>query len=311
MIQEQTDTVAAERQVQDESTAGMVSGARTRSLLGYVRTVLLTLLIALLLKAFVVEAFRIPSSSMENTLVVGDFLLVNKLAYGIRTPRHIPLTDVAIPTFFMPAFQNVQHGDVVVFEYPGFFDDADSPEYVNYIKRCVGLPGDVVEVSGSRVLVNGVEMVFPPQARTSGSSLHSRHHRSRLFPRGAGFTEDAYGPLVVPRRGDVLTLTASTVRPWQGLIRREGHSVEVAADGRVLIDGQPAQRYTIKQNYYFVMGDNRYNSLDSRYWGFVPEENLIGEALMVYWSWDPDVAVSNVWQKLNSIRWDRIGALIR
>ncbi|HXG37346.1 MAG TPA: signal peptidase I [Bacteroidota bacterium] len=283
---------------------------RVRTFVEYLKTVLMTLAVALFLKAFVVEAFRIPSSSMEATLLVGDFLLVNKLAYGIRTPRFIPLTNFTVPTWYAPIFRNVKRGDVVVFEFPGSMTSAEGGEPVNYIKRCVGLPGDVVEIRDGQVLVNGKRFDFPNTAIFS-SSRGSSHHRPRLFPWGAGFSEHQYGPVHVPKKGDRVELTAENLSRWRTIIQGEGHSVTFDAAGGVLIDGGPAKEYVVERNYYFVMGDNRDNSLDSRYWGFVPEENLIGEALMVYWSWDPDVAVSDIWDKLNSIRWERIGTLIR
>jgi signal peptidase I len=276
----------------------------------YLKTVLVTLLVALFLKSFVVEAFRIPSGSMEETLQVGDFLLVNKLAYGIRTPRFIPLTSFTIPTLYMPLFKHVQRGDVLVFEFPGSSDTGELDRPVNYIKRCIGLPGDVVEIQDGQVFVNGVSLGAPPTARVNDGSGIS-HRRSPLFPWGAGFTEDHYGPLRVPKKGDRVELTADNLSFWRSLILREGHALAVDSQGVVLVDGKPTTSYFVQSNYYFVMGDNRRNSLDSRYWGFVPEENLIGEALLVYWSWDPDVAASNLWEKLKSIRWNRIGTLIR
>jgi signal peptidase I len=305
------DAAAKSEALPLEETVDAEPGIRIRSFIGYTKTVLLTLFVALVLKSFVVEAFRIPSSSMENTLQVGDFLLVNKLAYGIRSPRYVPLTNLAVPTFFIPAFKSVRRGDVLVFEFPGAFEEAEHQEHVNYIKRCVGLPGDVVEIRGARVLVNGQEMLFPRSAKAYGRASSSWHSRSRLFPRGAGFSEDEYGPLVVPKRGDVIELNATTLRLWRGLIQREGHTVGRDPNGAILIDGKAATSYTVERNHYFVMGDNRYNSLDSRYWGFVPEQNLIGEALFVYWSWDPDVSVKNVVEKIRTIRWSRIGTMIR
>ncbi|HEY4611408.1 MAG TPA: signal peptidase I [Bacteroidota bacterium] len=284
---------------------------RVRAAIGYLKTVLITLLVALVLKAFVIEAFRIPSSSMERTLLVGDFLLVNKLAYGIRTPRFIPLTNFAVSTMYLPVFKNVQRGDVVVFEFPGNGESAETEEPVNYIKRCIGLPGDVVEIHDGQVYINSSPQGLPRNAQLSESNGRSSHYRSRLFPWGAGFTEQHYGPLVVPKKGDQLELTIENLSMWRSLILRDGHTVELGEGSRIIVDGVPAQSYTVEQNYYFVMGDNRDNSLDSRYWGFVPEDNLIGEALMVYWSWDPDVAVSNLKDKLLSIRWKRVGTMIR
>ena len=303
------ESVQLESQEAAEQEAG--KGEHVRTFVGYVKTVLITLVVALVLKTFVIEAFRIPSSSMEETLLVGDFLLVNKLAYGIRTPRFLPLTDIAVSTYYVPAFKNVKRGEIVVFEFPGSYDRSDHEEPVNYIKRCIGLPGDVVQIIEGQVYINGSPVGLPRYALQNGSNGAASHYRSRLFPWGFGFTEQRYGPLVVPKKGDRIDLTEENLSLWRSLIIREGHAVRFEGKDQILIDGELAANYSVEQNYYFVMGDNRDNSLDSRYWGFVPEENLIGEALVVYWSWDPDVPVSNVWDKLASIRWGRIGTMIR
>jgi signal peptidase I len=283
---------------------------RVRTLVEYLRTVLITLVVALFLKAFVVEAFRIPSGSMEATLHVGDFLLVNKLAYGIRTPRFIPLTNFTLPTWYAPIFRSVQRGDVIVFEFPGTGGVAGGREPVNYIKRCVGLPGDVVEIRDGQVFVNGVRFDFPPTAipASAGGSSHLRHFVS---PWGEDYTGERFGPVQVPKKGDRVTITAENLPRWSAVLQGEGHRLGLDAAGSVLIDGKPAAEYVVQRNYYFVMGDNRGNSLDSRAWGFVPEDHLIGEALLVYWSWDPEVAFSDIWNKLKSIRWERIGTIIR
>ena len=284
--------------------------ARTQLLLDYVKTVLVTLVVALVLKSFVIEAFRIPSSSMEETLLVGDFLLVNKLAYTVRTPRFLPFTNIVLPTLTAPVFKHVKRGDVIVFEFPGFPGQAENDEPVNYIKRCIGLPGDVVEIQNGQVYVNDAAVGLPKYGRKSERSGDS-HHRSRLFPGGAGFTENRYGPLRIPKKGDKLEISSATLGLWRSLIVSEGHTEGLDERGDALIDGSSASEYVVQRNYYFVLGDNRDNSLDSRYWGYVPEDNLIGEALFVYWSWDPDVSVSNIVDKFKSMRWGRIGTIIR
>ncbi len=278
----------------------------------YSKTVLATLLIAFLLKTFVVEAFRIPSGSMENTLQVGDFLIVNKLAYGLRTPRYLPLTNYSIPSAVLPVFTEVRRGDVLVFEFPGVSNVEETGDQLNYIKRCIGLPGDTVMIRQSRVFVNGRELSIPPEAKLGDNDgMYSWHRGVRLVPGGKGYTENDYGPIVVPRRGDVIPLDRRALEDWRSFILREGHRLEQGPDGVALLDGQPAETYTIEDNYYFVLGDNRHNSLDSRFWGFVPDRHLIGEALMVYWSWNPDIGVMDVGEKTKSIRWGRIGMMIR
>lgn len=269
-----------------------------RSIAEYAKTVLVTLVVALMIKLFVVEAFRIPSGSMENTLQVGDFLLVNKLAYGIRTPRQIPFTNISIPVLQIP-FSDVRYGDIVVFEFPGLPGMETSGYDVNYVKRCIGLPGDTVELRRSRVFVNGREMLFPREVLV---------HQVSDFSDGR---DGEFGPVVVPKQGDTVRLDRTNIRQWRDVIEREGHDVKMMSDETIHIDGRATDVYVLERDYYFMLGDNRTNSLDSRFWGFVPRENLIGEALMVYWSWDPDVSLIRVGDKFGSIRWARIGTLVR
>jgi signal peptidase I len=288
---------------------GADSGRRAR-VISYIKTLLFTLLIAFTLKTFIVEAYRIPSGSMENTLLVGDFLFVNKFVYGLRTPRHLPLTNLAIPSISLPGLRSVRRGDVIVFEFPGDHEQMQDPESTNYIKRCIGLPGDTVRIVSGRVLVNNRELALPASAKVLHRGFHAGSENG-LFPAGAGFTEDEYGPLVVPKKGDVVDLASVNVDRWKKLIEHEGHEVYRTAAGKVMVDGIESSSYRIQRDYYFVLGDNRENSLDSRFWGFVPEENVVGEALIVYWSWDPGLPVASFSDKLRSIRWERIGNLIR
>ena len=297
----------------EKETAGKTSAQRTamKSGLEYVKTILITVAVALALKMFVVEAYRIPSGSMENTLMVGDFLLVNKLAYGLRTPHYIPLTNVKVTSLSLPLFAAVERGDIVVFEYPNGIDYLESEGQVNYIKRCVGLPGDTVVIRESRVFINGRELTQPAHGKSSYPGFLFPNVGIRLLPGGKGYTEDDYGPVVVPKEGDRIRLNAQTFEDWRSLVQLEGHRIYLGADGSVGVDGKEASEYVVEENYYFVLGDNRHNSLDSRFWGFVPDKNLIGEALMVYWSWDLDIAMTSVRDKVSSIRWNRIGSFVR
>jgi signal peptidase I len=281
------------------------------TLIAYGKTILITLLAALVLKLFVVEAYRIPSTSMENTLQVGDFLLVNKLAYGLHVPRHLPFLTKSISLYAIPFFRGVHRGDVVVFEFPGGRDEVRPSESVNYIKRCVGLSGDTVEIRSGKVLVNGIETNFPINGRSTTHPADNVFRRStEMFPSGSSFSDVNYGPVVVPKRGDILKINPSTFSGWHILIEREGHTVQINGD-TILIDGTVTTSYLVNQNYYFVLGDNRDNSMDSRYWGFVPNDHLIGEALFIYWSWDPEVPVYSISEKYSTIRWNRIGTPIR
>ena len=288
-------------------SAGPPFGRRVTS---YLKTLLFTVLVAFLLKTFVIEAFRIPSGSMENTLLVGDFLLVNKIAYGLKTPRYIPLTNLAIPSFTLPAFGSVRRGDVVVFEYPGRHSDAEGNEPTYYIKRCVGIPGDTVVIRSGQVIVDGREVLPPSHAK---SSYAGRARWKEAGPNGGSGSVDGnnFGPTIVPKKGDVISLTAGSAAEWKEFVEREHHRLEIGSNGKILVDGIETNSYTVRRNYYFMLGDNRGNSLDSRFWGFLPEGNIVGEALVVYWSWDPEDAVGGVQERVSKIRWPRIGTLIR
>lgn len=202
-----------------------------------------------------VEAFRIPTGSMENTLLVGDFLLVNKFAYGIRTPEWIgiPFTEIGfdVPSYRLPAPSHVKSGDIVVFKYP-------LDRSLNYIKRCIAGPGQTIEIKNRQVYIDGVVMENPPASQfTSPAPIRAGLGERGIFsPQGIAWNHDNFGPITVPER------------------------------------------------HYFMMGDNRDNSADSRYWGFLPEEDIVGKALIIYFSWDKNQGLSNFYK---SIRFDRIG----
>jgi signal peptidase I len=277
----------------------------------YGKTILITLAVALLLKTFFVDAYRIPSTSMENTLQIGDFLMVNKISYGLRTPRSLPLIGQEIPTVTLRLFTHIHRGDVVVFEFPGNKNELKPPEIVHYIKRCFGLPGDTLELRWGQVIVNGDTKPFPPMGIRTDHPTGDRWSRSaELFPNGSSYTDVNYGPIIIPKRGDVLTISTGTIDVWKTFIEREGHSVEVR-DGSIIIDDAATSTYKVQRDYYFVLGDNRDNSLDSRFWGFVPDDHIVGEALFVYWSWDTEAPVNSLFDKVSSIRWNRIGTLIK
>jgi len=286
--------------------------SRRQRAISFLKTLLFTILVALFLKIFVVEAFRIPSGSMENTLLVGDFLLVNKLAYGIRTPRYVPFTNLAVPSFTLPLLRSVRRGDVVVFEFPGKHSGElpSVPEY--YIKRCIGLPGDTINIRSGYVMVNGREVLLPSHAK---SSVIAETVRSETVDAGqpsrSSIDGNNFGPAIVPKRGDIIRLTPLNLASWKQFIEREYHTVELSSRGSIAIDGVETSHYVVAQDYYFVLGDNRGNSLDSRFWGFVPDDHILGEALVLYWSWDPEQPGDEAHSQPASVRWNRIGTLIR
>ncbi len=228
------------------------AGAREKALkepaiVEYAKSFFPVILAVLLLRSFLVEPFRIPSGSMMPTLLVGDFILVNKYAYGIRLPvLNKKVVDIGEP----------KRGDVVVFRFP-------KDPRVDYIKRVVGVPGDHVVYRNKTLIINDRKVAQIPEGTYIGKG-------SGLSMSGASVRREILGDveheiLVVPRINGV---TADVVVP-------EGH--------------------------YFVMGDNRDNSNDSRYWGFVPDQNLVGKAFMIWMNWDPAAG---------GVAWDRIGTTI-
>ncbi len=277
----------------------------------YFELLLLSLLTALMLKMFFIEAYRIPSGSMENTLLEGDFIFVNKFVFGLRTPASIPFTSVAIPSFHSPGLRAIRRGDVIVFRFPGLREEITPRENTNYIKRCIGLPGDTLSIIHKIIHVNGHRLGNPPFMKLENQSVLPRGVRNpNIFPPDAPFNEDNYGPLIIPRKGMSIPLTPGNYPQWYVFIRREGHTM-TEEGGTISIDGTPADSYTVEHDYIFVMGDNRDNSLDSRFWGFVPVDNIVGQAMLIYWSWEGDSEPSSILAPLRDIRWDRIGKLIR
>ena len=255
----------------------------------YLQLLLAAALIAIPLKTFVVEAFRIPTRSMENTLLAGDLILVNKILYGATSPQKIPFTDIGIPYFQLPRFSAPARGDILAFTLPWRTPGQGRPGA--YVKRCVGLPGDTVSLSGGVVYVNSVRM-SPEKARESSSR------------------DEHFGPVIVPQKGDRVPLDSVGYDRWHVLIEREDHEVFVS-EGRILIDGNPETAYNIVHDYYFMMGDNRDNSVDSRSWGFVRDDEIMGKAFLIYWSIDEDSGGGGFVDQLTNVRWSRVGAVLR
>lgn len=277
----------------------------------YINALLFAVIIAIFLKLFFIEAYRIPTGSMENTLLVGDFLLVNKFVYGTTTPRSIPFTDIRIPFFRFPSLKELHRGDVVIFDFPGNRDEVQSAEVVNYIKRLIGEPGDTIQIKDKIVTVNRVIFPNPQYAILDHVTLNPNMTDPRTFPKGMGWNEDNYGPLVVPKKGDVIKITSENFERWKMFIMREGHNPKILVDNKISIDEIQTDEYKVEKDYYFMMGDNRNNSLDSRFWGFMPKENIVGEALIIYWSWDPSIPFSEFGKLVSTIKWDRVGKIIK
>jgi signal peptidase I len=265
----------------------------------------------LVINSFVVASFKVPTGSMEDTVKTGDFLLVNKFLYGGTTPYSIPFTSIRIPHLQLPGFRDVQRGDVIVFDWPGNRDQAEKPQQAFYLKRCIGLPGDTIRIDQRVVYVNGRKQETPQHGKyLRPEPIPAGYKNTHIFPRQSGFNEDNYGPITVPKKGMTIALNAETLSQWEVFIQREGHSALYVND-TILIDGRPADHYVVKRDYFFAMGDNRDNSLDSRFWGFVPREDVVGSPMVVFWSWDANMPIYHPIDKLLSLKLDRIGTIIR
>ncbi|WP_462264454.1 signal peptidase I [Mucilaginibacter sp.] len=341
---------------------------------------------ATLIRTLFIEAYTIPTPSMERSLLVGDFLFVSKLNYGARMPitpvafpfahHTMPITGtkaywdgIKLPYYRLPGLSEVKRGDVVVFNYPM---DADTPylrpvdKRENYIKRCQGGPGDTLSLRDAQVYVNGKAAPNAPGqqidyeiANTSQQPLNpqvltdleaSQYDPGRysvytmtkssaralsqypglqvkpliapketaemgglVFPnsnqyyhgnfsnkRYANWNADNYGTLLIPKKGWTVKLDSITLPVYERAITvYEGNKLEKRGN-EVYINGQKTNHYTFKMNYYWMMGDNRHDSADSRYWGFVPEDHIVGKALFVWMSWDDNASF------LHKIRWSRL-----
>jgi signal peptidase I len=230
-------------------------GTVVRALFEWAKSLSLAILLFLVVRAFLVEAYRIPSGSMEGTLLVGDFLLVNKLVYGAE----IPFTGKRLPAVHQPRYR-----DVVVFEYP------EDPTK-NFVKRLVGLPGDTLAMRDGTLVRNG---------KPQDERAFVTHIEPNSDPGGEEFE-------------------------WQRefLVTRTAHAATYHASrdnwGPIVV---PAK-------HYFMLGDNRDDSLDSRYWGFVPDSLVLGSPIVVYYSYAPDSTAPLDW--LTRVRWSRLGERVR
>ncbi|MHA8050051.1 signal peptidase I [Aquirufa sp. ROCK-SH2] len=356
-------------------------------------SVMFAVIAATLIRFFLFEAYTIPTPSMESSLMVGDFLFVSKLHYGVRTPKtplQVPLTHQKIwftnipsylrwldlPTYRLPGFTSVKRGDAVVFNVPNFEEDGDAPVDLRtfYVKRCIGTPGDVLEVRDQQVYINNKAIENPermqhpvymktteeldndffdkygirnapdasfesadwlPLADSSNKLVGYKINTSKKVikeinalqfkksfdynsfkdPKGLTFIDifphdttmfkynrDFWGPIQVPAKGWTINLDAKNVTIYAEAIQKYEGNDGITVDGKKIYkDGKQLTSYTFKQDYYFMMGDNRHNSADSRFWGFVPADHIVGKAVFVWMSLDPNKGLFS-----GKIRWNRI-----
>jgi len=281
--------------------------------LSWVKTLLNAIVVVMIVNGVLVASFVVPTGSMESTVMAGDFVFVNRFIFRPSTPQVIPFLNEPIPYFSLPGWRKPEQGDVIVFIFPGNREEVKSERFDYYLKRCVAVAGDNLQIKNDSIYVNGKYFELPEHAQFDNAQpMDEEFDKMRTFPPGKGFTRSNYGPLRIPKEGDIIKLTPANIREWEMFIRREGHNISVSG-GSILIDGNPTSSYTVQRDYVFGMGDNRYNSLDSRYWGFIPEEDVIGTPMVVYWSWknrDPFDNELPLIEKLKNIRWGRFGTII-
>lgn len=358
---------------------------------------------ASIIRIFLVEAYTIPTGSMEGSLLVNDYLFVSKVSYGARTPMTplaVPLVHNTLPFFNcksytelvqwgyhrLPGFGHIERNDVVVFNFPAgdtvALEVQQDQDYYsllrnynndrafvknnftvlsrpvdkkeNYIKRCVGIPGDTIEVRGGYLYVgnklskqyphakmtytiatngqvsldefveeqdmNAEELNYDPNSKMYIANLSNdqvaaikkmngviaiapfvldkNDTRDNAFPNDTAnfkWNRDFYGPFIVPKAGQQVTLSLQNIALYQRIIANYEHNSLDIKDGKIFINGKETTTYTFQMNYYWMMGDNRHNSADSRYFGFVPDDHIVGKAWFVWLSFGN-----------KGIRWNRL-----
>lgn len=356
-----------------------------------VNSLLFAIIVATLVHTYIIQPFTIPTSSLEKSLLIGDFLFVSKVNYGPRVPMttvalpmvhdSIPLTKKKsylswpqLPYFRLPSLEKIKRNDIVVFNWPVdtvhyFFEPKGRPGVIkpidkksNYVKRCVGIPGDSLSIKDGFVYINNKKLILPERAKpqysyavaldgktpidfesllkelninlvdvmgfkdeakrdtlyfaalteasverlkntpgiTNVKRQISRGNENAIFPHINKWNQDNFGPIYIPEAGKTVALTNESLPFYKEIITNyEGNTLELKGS-KFLINGKETNSYTFKQNYYWMMGDNRHNSEDSRYWGYVPENHIVGKPVFIWMSWDTNG------KGINKVRWDRV-----
>jgi signal peptidase I len=410
-------------------------GEKPSKLIEWIDALIFAVIAASLIRLFIIEAYTIPTSSMEKTLMVGDYLFVSKVSYGPKMPNTpisfpfahntLPLTSdvksyvewVKWPYNRLDGLGKVERNDIVVFNFPAgdtaIWAMKDQNYYAikrqyasqlrnndirngnkvksfdhylnlsrkfikkqyelttrpvdkrtNYVKRCVAIPGDTIEIEHGQVYINGKkqkhfeDMQYNYIVKTNGTKLNpvildrmgiSRTDRSYnpsaslyhmpltrenlqkiqnfsnvvnvrkyestnskavqydIFPIDKKFpwTEDNFGPLYVPKKGETIKITLENLPLFERVIDTYERNDLLVKDSTIFINGEKAEEYTFKMDYYFMMGDNRHNSADSRYWGFVPEDHVVGKAVFIW------LSIDKYGRFLNKVRWNRMFSVIK
>lgn len=250
---------------------------------------------------------------MENTLFAGDYVIVNKLFYGPETPEYLPFTSIEIPSITFPMLSTIERNEILVFEYPNIIRDNSIDDKANYIKRCVALPGDTLNIINRQLFVNGKDLKNPLTIKFSRKQSRLFGVPNKLiFPNDSDWNEDNYGPILIPEKGLTIKLSSKNLHRWIDVIKYENADSEITlVNDDLFINSEKVSEYKFQNDYYFFLGDNRDESFDSRYWGFVPEEMIIGKPLLVYWSIEQNEESMRQKSFWESIRWERIGTTIK
>lgn len=367
--------------IKDRSLKPRTSGGE------WVSSIAFAVIAATLVHTYFMQPYTIPTSSLEKSLLIGDFLFVSKFHYGARVPMTtvaapmvhdtLPLVKTRsylkkpqLPYFRLPALQQIKRNDIVVFSWPvdtveQFFRKTNRrirkpiDKKSNYVKRCVGIPGDSLEIRDGYVYINGEKNTLPDRARlqffyeadTEGKalsvkSLQSRYHvreggrlqdgnyvlnlsdedakllknnptvknltrritpageREEVFPNvsSLNWNRDNFGPVYIPEAGKTVALNLETLPFYKQIIVEYEKNTLKVEDGNIYLNGSsdPVSEYTFAQDYYWMMGDNRHNSEDSRYWGYVPFDHVVGKPVFIWFSWNSDG------KGIDKVRWERL-----
>ncbi len=358
----------------------------------WVSSIVFAIAAATFVHTYVMQPFTIPTSSLEKSLLIGDFLFVSKFHYGAKTPvspialpmvhDSIPGTGlrsymkgIELPYFRIPGIQKVKRNEIVVFNWPSdslalmWGDTSDKFTYkpvdkkTNYVKRCVGIAGDTLEVRNGYVFINGKQTVLPDRAKTQFNYIVDTNNKSftqdeivhkynvnpdeagydpnrkkyiinldkehallmkndpkvvsikrnidakgsfdpQIFPHDPQYawSQDNFGPLYIPAKGDILTLNKKTLPFYKRIVSEyEKNDFEIKDNGDIYINNIKTNTYKVKQDYYWMMGDNRQRSLDARYWGYTPFDHVVGKPVFIWMSLDQNETAIN-----KKIRWERL-----
>lgn len=351
----------------------------------WVSSIVFAIIAATLVHTYVMQPYTIPTSSLEKSLLIGDFLFVSKFHYGARAPMttvaapmvhdSLPFTGTKsylkkpqLPYFRIPGFQDIKRNEIVVFNWPTdtvrFFRDRsnihiDKPidKKSNYVKRCVGIAGDSLEIRNGYIFINGKQTVLPDRAKpqyihkvntggqqlsaatlkryevTEGSNMGdfyylnltdvnaarlknlptvksiskeltpAGNYDAAIFPHNENYawSVDNFGPIYIPEAGKTVELNVESISFYKRIIEEYEKNDLTINGNEIYINGKLATSYTFKQDYYWMMGDNRHNSEDARYWGYVPFDHVVGKPVFIWFSWE-----TNGEGIANKIRWERV-----